>query len=68
MIGDAIYYCVIEEPDEVDSDDRATFPDVYVVREVDPVAVTGVEDVTFSDDGTGIALVDEDEEEEDVSD
>jgi hypothetical protein len=59
-IGADIYYALVVEADEVEEGGQVT---VYCVQTVLELSAA-TEEVTFSDDGAGIALVDEEEDEE----
>ena len=60
-IGDAIYYALVLDPDEVEEGGSTS---VYAVEEATEMTAA-TEEVTFSDDGSGIATVDAEEEDED---
>lgn len=60
-IGNEIYYALVLDPDEVE--EGGSTP-VYCVDEVTE-HIAGTEEVEFSEDGGGIALVDSEEEDED---
>jgi hypothetical protein len=60
-IGDAIYYALVLDPDEVEEGGSTS---VYSVEEVNEMTA-GTEEVSFSDDGGGIALVDSEEPDDD---